>query len=100
MIGAAVCKGFEFQSDSAAGDGWGGPGLAPDCNHDGGLGSGAGNSISLGGHTAATTASDATPNGGALACVGMVGLSFQTIEDCIGSPPNPGIAGQNRANGP
>ena len=42
MIGAAVCKGFEFQSDSAAGDGWGGPGLAPDCNHDGGQGPGVG----------------------------------------------------------
>jgi hypothetical protein len=65
----------------------------------GGQGPGAGNSISLGGHPAATTASDATPNGEALAWVVVVGLGFQTIEDCIGSPPNPGIAGQNRADG-
>jgi hypothetical protein len=42
MIGTPGCKGLEFQSDSAAGDGWGGPGLAPGCNHDGGQGPGAG----------------------------------------------------------
>ena len=52
-----------------------------------GRGSGAGNSISLGGHPAATTASDATPTGEALACVVVVGLGVQAIEDCIGSPP-------------
>jgi hypothetical protein len=51
-----------------------------------GRGSGAGNSISLGEHPAATTASDATPNGEALGVV-VVGLGFQMIEDCIGSPP-------------
>jgi hypothetical protein len=40
----------------------------------------------MGGHPAAATASDATPNGEALAWVVLFGLGFQAIEDCIGSP--------------
>jgi hypothetical protein len=62
-----LCKGLEFQCDSPADEGWGGSGWARGRQHDGGQGPGAGNSISLGGHLAATTASDATPDGEALA---------------------------------
>jgi hypothetical protein len=46
----------------------------------------AGGGMGLGGHPAATTASDATPDGEVLARVVVVGLGFQAIEDCIGSP--------------
>ena len=41
----------------------------------------------LGGHAANSTASDATPDGEALAWAVVVGLGFQAIEDSIGSPP-------------
>jgi hypothetical protein len=51
-----------------------------------GRGPGAGNSIDPGGRPAATTASDATPNGEALAWVVVVGRGLQAIEDSIGSP--------------
>jgi hypothetical protein len=40
----------------------------------------------LGGHPAVTMASDATPNGEALAWVVVVGRGLQAIEDSIGSP--------------
>lgn len=49
-------------------------------------GPGAGNNISLRGHPAATTASEATPSGEALAWVVVVGLGFQAIDDSIESP--------------
>jgi hypothetical protein len=39
-----------------------------------------------GGKDAATTASEATPNGEALAWAVVVGLGFQAIEDSISSP--------------
>jgi hypothetical protein len=41
--------------------------------------------MGLGGHPAATTASDATPRGEALVWV-VVGLGFQAIDDSIESP--------------
>jgi hypothetical protein len=51
----------------------------------GGQGPGAGNNISLCGHPAATTASDATPRGETLVRV-VVGLGFQAIDDSMESP--------------
>jgi hypothetical protein len=49
----------------------------------GNQGPGTGNSISLGGHPAATRASDAAPNGEALVRVVVVGLGLQAIEDGV-----------------
>jgi hypothetical protein len=48
------------------------------------MGAGAGISISLGRHPAVTTASGATPDGEAVACVVVVGLGFRVIEDSAG----------------
>jgi hypothetical protein len=42
--------------------------------------------MGLGGHPTDTTASDATPDGEALAWVVVVGRGLQAIEDSIGSP--------------
>jgi hypothetical protein len=47
---------------------------------------GGGSNISLGGHPAATTASDATSRGKALVRVVVVGLGLQAIDDSIESP--------------
>ena len=53
---------------------------------DGGRGTGAGNSISLGGREGAAPASDTTPDGEAVVWVVVVGLGFEAIENSIGSP--------------
>jgi hypothetical protein len=46
----------------------------------------AGVGTGVGGHPAATTASDATPHVEALAWVVVVGRGLQAIDDSIGSP--------------
>jgi len=49
----------------------------------GGQGPGAGSSISLGGHPAATRRSKAAPDGETLVWVVVVGLGVQAIEDSV-----------------